>query len=650
MMENLAWALNLLVIAFFLGVVPLLPKQKTWARSLVVATVLVIWARYIIWRITATAPPDLGSGAGCFYLFALVMECLMCISLVIFLVTLSRTTNRSPDADRYEAWLRASPLERLPWVDVFLPTYDEGRELVDRGIVAAKALDYPKFRIWVLDDGRRDWLKDLCAERQVGYIRRPDNKHAKAGNINHALKVTNGELFVVFDADFTAHRNFLYRTVGFFFADPTVAIVQTPQHFFNPDVFQINLGLSEVIQDNEREWYDEILSSRDAWGTAFCCGTSAVFRRDAIESIGGIATETVTEDIHTSLKLLNKGYVTQYLNERLSLGLAPENAKSLLIQRRRWARGHIQLLFIMARELASKLTFRQWVFFSPLHYFIDLPCRVLFAMLPLIYLWTGWSHFYVASTAELLAYLGPAMLSLFFLIRWLIPHARVPLLTSATSFYLSARIYPTVLQCAIKPFGAPFRVTPKGRDNNKTAGDTTAKWELAVIIILTVGGIIAGCRSPGNFYSQTGLLIATGWALCNLVLFGLTLLCVSQRPRLRGEDRFPIGRSGSVSVMGHVKDCNVVDLSLSGALLGDGADLKLGDSVKLSLDGLEALPATVVRKSGDKAGIRFAELPKADKDRLIVYLYTSGFHNHVQEMRPIRVLGQLLTKIVLDPA
>ncbi len=649
MMNDLALALNLVVLGFFLAVMPFLPKERTWARSLVIIVVLGLWIRYMVWRVTATAPPDLSSGMGLFFLVALFVEVFMFFSLIVFLVTLSRVSNRSHEADRYEKWLRWLPSERLPTVDVFLPTYNEGRELVERGIVAAKSLDYPRFRIWVLDDGRRDWLRELCAERDVGYIRRPDNRHAKAGNINHALKLTNGELFVIFDADFTPHRNFLYRTIGFFFADPRVAIVQTPQHFYNPDIFQINLGLSNVMQDNEREWYDETLASRDAWNCAFCCGTSAVFRRDAIEAIGGIATETVTEDIHTSLKLLHKGYVTRYLNERLSMGLAPENAKSLLIQRRRWAMGHIQLLFLMARELASKLTLRQWLFFIPLHYLTDFPCRALLALLPLVYLWTGWSHFYVASTAELFAYLGPVLISTFFVLQWLIPHARVPLLSSATTFYLSARIYPTVLSSLVKPFGTPFKVTPKDRSSLNAGGDPAAKWELALIIILTVGGIIAGCNAPGQFYSQTGLLIATCWALCNLVLFGLTLLSVSQRPRLRGEERFPIGRPGSLAVKERTQSCTVVDLSLTGALIGGAANLAVGQPVRISLDDLSALSGTVVRKIGDNIGILFTDLAKAEKDKLIVYLYTSGFYNQVREINPFQVLWRLLTKAFLNP-
>ncbi len=542
------------------------------------------------------------------------------------------------------------PAEKLPDVDVFLTTYNEGREFVERGIVAAKALDYPRFTVWVLDDGKRDWLRDLCAERGVEYVRRPDNKHAKAGNVNHAFGITKGELFVVFDADFTPHRSFLYRTVGFFFADPRVTIVQTPQHFFNADVFQLNLGLSDVMQDNEREWYDAILACRDAWDRAFCCGTSAVFRRDALQRMGGIATDSITEDILTTVRMLPDGYVTRYLNERLSLGLAPEDVKSLLIQRRRWAHRSIQLMYLMFQRFGERLRFRDWLFFFPLHYILDFPCRILFALLPLVYLWTGCTHFYVKSTAELMAYQGPTLIASFLLGRWMIPHARAPLLSAATSLYLSARIYPAVISALIKPFGEPFRVTPKGKKKASEGGDPPAFWGLVVLIVATIGGIVVGCKSSWSLHSRTGLIIATCWSLCNLVLFGLTLLAVLQRPCPRQEERFPVGCRSRLRVGNRKRECIVVNLSLTGALLHDAGELRIGESIVLDLEGVGQLAATVVRTPGNRAGIHFDELPHPLRDKLIVYLYTSGLTNQVREISPLRIIWRLLRGTIAGPA
>ena len=165
-MDNLAWGMNLIVLGFFVGFVPLLPKARTWARSLVIFATLILWVRYLLWRMTATAPAELGSPSGIFFCLALAVEILIFLSMGIFLVTLCRYADRSGEADRLEQWLRSLPSRCLPTVDVFITTYNEGREIVERGIVAAKALDYPRFSVWVLDDGRRDWVRDLCAARE----------------------------------------------------------------------------------------------------------------------------------------------------------------------------------------------------------------------------------------------------------------------------------------------------------------------------------------------------------------------------------------------------------------------------------------------------------------------------------------------------
>jgi cellulose synthase (UDP-forming) len=647
MTDAVALALNLGVLGLVLAAVPLLPRQRTWARSLVVLFTIGLWVRYLHWRVTVTAPPDLASAEGLYYLLVLAVEGVGFLSFSLFYLTLSRTADRSGEADRHEARLRALPPHRLPAVDVFLPTYNEEADVLERSIVAARALDYPRVKVWVLDDGRRDWLRDLCARKGVGYLRRPDNRHAKAGNINHALAVTDGELFVIFDADFTPYRNFLYRTVGFFFADPRVAVVQTPQHFFNPDVFQVNLGLVGSTQDNEREWYDVVLASRDAWDCASCCGSCAVFRRDAVLAVGGIPTESVTEDVLTTMRQLRHGWVTRYLNERLSMGLMPENVQSLLIQRQRWARGGLQLLFLKAGPLGPGLTWRQRLLFFQYHHLIDFPCRLMLVLLPLVYLWTGSTHVRLHSMAELLAYQGPAVLAALLLGRWLIPNARVPLLSPAIELYLSGRTFPSVLGTLLKPFGTPFRVTPKGSGNTLAGGDRVARRLISVLIGLTVAGIVFGQLTPGRFSDPVGRAVGTLWAFVSLILLGLIALCVGQKPRLRGEERFPIGRAAWLSAAGWEYACLVIDLSLTGALLGRVGGVRPGEPLRLSLPEVGILPGTVIRATGDRAAVRFAELPEATRDRLITYLYASGRGNGVAEVDPLRVLGRVLRWVVL---
>ncbi len=173
----------------------------------------------------------------------------------------------------------------------------------------------------MLDNGRQPWVEQLCRSKNVCYLTRADNRHAKAGNINHALAVIRRgpdppEFIVLFDADFVPQRDFLWRTMPLFH-DETVGLVQTPQHFFNNDPIQSNLLIGNVWPDEQRFFFDHVMPSKDAWGAAFCCGTSSVIRMQALEEIGGFPTDSVTEDFLVTLELDRRGWRTIYLNERL---------------------------------------------------------------------------------------------------------------------------------------------------------------------------------------------------------------------------------------------------------------------------------------------------------------------------------------------
>ncbi|MFW8643997.1 glycosyltransferase [Rhizobium beringeri] len=130
------------------------------------------------------------------------------------------------------------------------------------------------------------WLKAYCEEKGAIHVTRPDNSHAKAGNMNNGLKVSSGDFIAIFDADFVPYGHFLRRTLPFF-SDATIGIVQTPQHFFNTDPVQTNLGLENIWPDEQRLFFDEIAPSRDIWDVSFCCGSCSIARRKAIDEIGG---------------------------------------------------------------------------------------------------------------------------------------------------------------------------------------------------------------------------------------------------------------------------------------------------------------------------------------------------------------------------
>jgi cellulose synthase (UDP-forming) len=632
----------LVIFGFFVGVAPWLPRRRTWARVLVISVALGAAARYLLWRFTQTTPAQ-GTGAEAWYHIVLGIEFCGLLSFSVYCLTVSRTTDRSAEADRWEAGLRSLPPEQVPAVDVFLPTYNEEIDVVERSIVAALALDYPRFTVWVLDDGKRDWLRNYCAAKGAKYIRRPDNAHAKAGNINYALAQTSAPVIAVLDADFAAHTSFLYRTVGFFFSDPRIAIVQVPQHFFNNDTFQHNLGTTASSLDNEREWYDTMLPCRDAWDCAFCCGSCSVLRRDALEAVGGVPTATVTEDILLTLVQFRRGLITRYLSERLCTGLLPETLHATLIQRQRWARGHLQMLFVKDGPLGAGLSFLQRLLFFPLDYFIGFFTLVVLAfVVPLVYLCGGLAPFHIASTAGLVSHLAPFIVAISFLVRWISPQTRPPWIAAATKTYLTFRLFPTVLATLIKPFGTPFRVTPKGSGNNLMSMDRPTFWVVLLTAGLTGLGLAAHRVLSGRTVDELSLVVML-LMLNNLIVLGLVAMFVVQRARPRLQERFFV--NALAQLLGEtLVPCRVVDLSVSGGLVESASPVEEGTLIELKLDGVGHLRGRVIRRLEHRMGVAWEEVPETTRDRLICYLYGSDRAQGANALRPWRAFWDVLKR------
>src|ERR1041384_6297308 len=201
---------------------PPLPITRPWARLLVFASVWLVVGRYLQWRIFTTVLPAQGAWYEIGWVwFCFAVELLAIGDAFILYLCFLRSGDRRREADWNEALLRAQPREKQPSVDVYVATYNEPFEVLEKTLTGALCLDYTNFKVWVLDDGRRPWLKEFCEAKGIGSITRPDNVHAKAGNINHALTKTDGEFVALFDADFVVQRNFLMRTIGFF-RDPKI--------------------------------------------------------------------------------------------------------------------------------------------------------------------------------------------------------------------------------------------------------------------------------------------------------------------------------------------------------------------------------------------------------------------------------------------
>ncbi|MEO0491200.1 MAG: glycosyltransferase, partial [Cyanobacteria bacterium J06659_2] len=352
------------------------PEPRPWSRWLVISILLVLVGRYLFWRSLSTLNLDTPLD-GVFSLGLFIMEIIGLVGSIIQLFLLLRVRDRKRQADQLQAMVDDGAY--LPSVDVFIPTYDEPEFILRRTVIGCQALDYPNKQVYLLDDTRRPEIRAMAEALGCHYMTRLDNSHAKAGNLNHAIAHTQGELIASFDADFVPTRNFLRRTVGFF-QDPAVGLVQTPQTFYNSDPIARNLGLEEILTPEEEVFYRQIQPMRDGSGSVVCSGTSFVLRRTALEDTGGFVTDSLSEDYFTSVQLAARGHQVVYIDEKLSAGLAAESISAHATQRLRWARGTLQAFFIESNPLTIRgLTWVQRLghLEGLLHWFSSIP-RIYF--------------------------------------------------------------------------------------------------------------------------------------------------------------------------------------------------------------------------------------------------------------------------------
>jgi cellulose synthase (UDP-forming) len=632
--DNLTWlqlfAPTILVVGALYVFGSLLPIARGWARLAVFAMVWPVAAWYLHWRLFHSVLPAEGSGAEIAWIWLCFAVELLAIAdqLILYLAFLKRT-DHTPEADRHEARLRAMRPEELPTVDVFIPTYNEPIEVLEKTITGALCLDYPNVNVWVLDDGRRPWLKEYCEEKGAGYLNRPDNNHAKAGNINHALTKTDAEFVAIFDADFVPQRKFLMRTLGFF-ENPKVGIVQVPHAFYNHDPMQANLALQKSLPDEQRLFFDAIMPSRDGWDAAFCCGSNSVTRRAALQAIGGgLPTGSITEDMLLTMTLLRKGYVTRYLCERLAFGLAPETVDAFFVQRQRWARGATQILYLKEGPFGPGLTLMQRLLFVPTHW-LSLGLRSMFAlMVPIVFLWTGLSPVYDVTSADLVYYFIPMVLAMAGGVRLFAPEQYFPLASQVYGTFLSFKILPTVLSTLIKPFGHPFKVTPKGGGQQATTYARGIFWTSASMMALTIFGLIFNSIPELRVVETIEVLpIVAAWSAINVVTLFLVCMTSLQAPIRRGEERFELDAPIWVLARGRpITRAQVRDISLSGVGIEQEpatAPYDVGDAVSVYIAEVGFIAGNVVRQGEQKLAVQFDLPSSVERDLLIRKLLTAG--------------------------
>jgi len=622
-----------LIIAIVLMVwLPMFPREKTWARVAVLGFALILTTRYLFWRITETLPAFELSIQPVWGWVFFIFEISAIVGLFVGHFFQMRTVNRSNEADQSAAKLKLS--DDIPAVDVFITTYNEGLDVVERTIVAALSLDYPNFTVWVLDDGKREWLRKFCEDKGANYLTRSKNEHAKAGNINHGLAVSklssDADLVMVLDADFVVRADFLWRTVGFF-EDEKIGIVQTPQHFFNPDPIQSNLLADQLWVDEQRYFFDIVQPSRDAWDVAFCCGTSSVIRRSYLEEIGGFPTDSVTEDILLSFVFLQHGYITRYLDERLSIGLAPEGLKEYLTQRSRWCLGTMQILWLKSCPLwAPGLTVLQRTSFlwQVMNWLVTFPWAIIVLMAPLLYLFFG-LYAIEAQASELINHMAPAFVAILMSVNWVSNRKYLIIMTDATRLIMVFTILGSLYQSLTRPFGQRFKVTAKGGDRNKVIIQWSLLWKLILLLALSVLGIALNLvpeYAVIEDHEQQWMNFI--WCFFNIVVIAISAMICIDLPRPRREERFVVNENSVIVVEDKKHPCLIKDLSLSGANIQTPLQgLPISHRLMLNVVGVGVMKCQISRIiSPYEIGVEFIDL-SSKRDAMIRKVYTSNYTN-----------------------
>jgi cellulose synthase (UDP-forming) len=519
-----------------------------------------------------------------------------------------------------------------PWVDVLIPTYNESPDIVRRTLIGAQAMTYANKRIYVLDDGRRPEMRALAESLGVGYRVRDSNAHAKAGNINAALKSTNGELIAIFDCDHVPVRSFLNVTVGLLVADPMMALVQTPHHFYNADPFQRNLWLEQNIPPEQQVFYHAVQIGNDYWNSVLFCGSCAVLRRTALIGVGGIAQETVTEDAHTSLKLAAAGWNSAYLDVPLAAGLATESYADHIAQRIRWARGMTQILRLDSPLTKRGLTFAQRIAYlnAVLHFQFGIP-RMIFILAPAVYLVFG-LHPLAATPTDMLAY-G-------------LPHMFLSVLGGlAGARSMRPAFWAEVYEVALAPYTALVTImaffAPRRGKFNVTAKDVQVgqahyDWRralpnLALFGLATTGLLVGPARILGSPFEGEALVVAVIFNVFNVAVVFTALTVALERKQSRSTHRILRRFAATVELDdGRAMPASTVDLTESGARIDFyGEDLTgCAGWLWIEVAGGWAPPIhfTVQNESpgpdGKLHGIRFDNVSEIERRFLVEFMFS----------------------------
>ena len=510
------------------------PKAFTvFSRAVLIAGAFITLV-YLGWRVYYSIPFGYGPVAVAANLLLLFVEALGFAESVVMFSHLVRMREHPLPAIPEDAW---------PDVDVFIATYNEPVELLRRTVNGCVHMKYPdksKVHIYICDDNRRPEMRALAKELGVGYFDRPDNSGAKAGNLNHALGLTSSPYIVTFDADMIPQSGFLLKTIPYFVDVELrekdrpenerlrLGLLQTPQSFYDPDVFQHAL-YSEKRAPNEQDFfYRTIEPAKTSTNSVIYGGSNTVLSRKALEDIGGFYTGSITEDFATGLLIESAGYVSLALPKPLASGQTPHTFKEHIKQRTRWARG----VLVTARKLKiwrrKALTLSQKCsYWSSVVYWYAPVKNLIYMLSPLLYALFAVPVFR-CTWPELLVFWLPMFALQDLGLRL---NSKNAISTKWSGIYETS-VTPHLLIPTIKEFFGvstlKFKVTDKSKQSPKRQRDVRSMIPFLILTGLSVAGIVRiVCVFSAD--QAVGLLILLFWIIRNLYFLIMSLFLIDGR-------------------------------------------------------------------------------------------------------------------------
>ena len=611
----------ILITLFLLFTTSFLSRKNPSYRILLIIVNTSISLIYIIWRITVI-PTNSG-------LISFILGVTLYLAELLGLIAFFNFQYLFAKKYKLELkTLKDFSINNIPSVDVLICTYNEPLSLLEKTIAASTNMNYPhdKLKIYVCDDGKRDTLKLLCDKYKVNYITREDNEGAKAGNINNALKQITGDLFAVLDADMIPREEFLKKTVGYF-SDENMAFVQTPQVYYNQDMYQYNLA--KKIPNEQDFFMRDIQEARASRNAVLHVGTNAVFRKKYVEEIGGYPTCSITEDMAVGMFLQEKGYGSTLVNEELVLGLSANTFTELVKQRDRWCRGNLQVLKHFNPLFSKGLSFGQKIayFDGSVYWFSNLQ-KMTFIICPLVYLLTS-TLIIDANMEKLLTIYIPFMAGQYFIFNAFSPKTR----SVKWDHYYNIAMAPHLTLSIIKEMlclNIKFNVTSKEIVLDKK------NFQFKIVfphIVLAIISIIAWFISTKlvleNNMHLGAYLINMVWSILNFVGTLISIKVAYQKPIFRISERVLINDNIYVNLSNESNNIisgKLLDISEKGVgiLLNEEIEqnsiLKINDKIQLDLLN-HSFNCKICRLNNGILGLKFEKI-NPEEMKLIMSIFT----------------------------